>query len=427
MRVFELEAGFDTAALASAVQLQVTETGGVGTFTATVNGKLFLRTDGALASGDYASQVSAYNSLLDELRTRLNGDGTDGYSVTFDVETERITIAHDGGGGVTAIALLPLNAVTRQVLGFGSIEVSGALSHTARAAPYYWIRGTVGYWSKSPGETEAGAQNVAVDVEAHDGTPRSVARSTVPTFFPLTVPLEPAAKVRRRFAPVGTPWTWQHFFAHVRSVAPFVVNDGRDTHFMRLRAEGALFDPRLRDVDYHDHVDIRLDNRKLAGIEYLFRYAKETSVEPVSDGVTTLDGGDVPAEFLVSGFTFDMRWDFASTAIRNESVFRFADATTPSLRIRNVASAFSRLDIQTTGLLYGSGNITHAAGLRVRITVDWAAGTATVVDLATGDVLASIAGMVGDWSAVDGSDLYVGHSGSADLFPGLIGAPRALP
>lgn len=252
-----IEAGFDLAD--GEYVLDVVETGG-STFTVTMSsGTHFLRATGVGATGDHASLATGYTSFLAALETALNAGGTAGYTVSFSESTERVTIAHDGSGGVSAIAL---TATTRGSYIGQTATKSGALSHAMDVTPYYWISGSVGYWSRYAEYEDR--DGVAYDVIAHSGRPHGIARSVVPIHLDLTVPLEPQAIVYSHQQGASDPWTWQDLFRHARNVWPLAIDDGTHIHYTRLRREGAAFAPKAISSDYVGHWDIPLKMRLLA-------------------------------------------------------------------------------------------------------------------------------------------------------------------
>ena len=427
IRVLQLEAGIDFAKLDDGLSVTVQETVSSvqqAAFQVAVSGRRFLRTDGAQASGNYASQVTPYTSLIAALRVALDAGGSAGYAVTFDDDAGRITVSHSGAGNVDGFTLTMDNATTRRVLGFATGPSSSALSHTGRAAPWYWIGGEIGYWAGDGLERGSGRQDpTAVDLEASDGTPYGMSRTTRPKYWRADIPLEPIERVQAHRAPVSIPWTWEHFFEHCSNIEPFVLIDGAETRFLKLRAQGVDFDPQARSPGFHRYVDIPLDTRVLGRIAYLMRYAEgETAVEPVNDGAITIAAEDVPVELLTDGFTMRVRFDFASSAARDPYVFWF-DASN-FLRVAN-SGANSVVQLRA-GTLYASAAFSHPTATEADLTVDFSSGgSLSLVDTSNGATLASIASLGSDdWSGMDGTDLLVGHSGAGDRMPARLGAPR---
>lgn len=258
-----IEAGYDLEDLGG-FQVDVVESGPAGSsysisFAA---GKHFLRTSAAAASGYYASKVTDFTSLLARLEAELNGaTGNGTYTVSFDTSSQRVSIVHDGGGGdITAVAFTP--ATNGGLIGLTG-TVSGGLSHELQRTPDYWISGAIGYWAENTDEYEDD-EDVALDLIAFDGTPSGMERDGVPVHLDQVVPLEPRAMVYSRHAAASAPWTWQHLFRHCRNTKPLAIDDGAETTFYRLRAEGAAFKPRAITRDYEAYKDIVLAMRVLA-------------------------------------------------------------------------------------------------------------------------------------------------------------------
>ena len=258
------EAGIDLAEQGP-LELSIVETGGQ-TFAIDLDeGLYFLTTDGAtLTDGDYYEDIVAdYDSLLAAIKTALDAGGDATYTVTYDDETERVTIAASGGG-VSAVSITP-------TAGGGLIgltgAMSGALSHTCQRAPDYAIAGASGFWgSEWTGEYEGG-DDVAYDVEAHDGTPGGAAKEDAPIYLDFDLPLEPVARVGNmpREIASSAPWTWRHFWKHCRNVNPFVMRDDAGTKYaLMLRAEGARFRPRALGQGYVARWDLDFRTRVIA-------------------------------------------------------------------------------------------------------------------------------------------------------------------
>lgn len=259
------EAAFDLAEV-GALELAVVETGG-STFNVDLDtGEFFLTVDGsALVDGDYFEDiVSPIGSLLAALKTALEAGGAAAYAVTYDDETERVTIAASGGG-VTAVSITPSGAAAT-LIGLTS-ALSGALSHTCQIAPSYTIAAASGH--EGPGWTGEyeGGDDVAYDVEAHDGRPGGAAKEDAPTYLDFDLPLEPVERVgnMRGHVDPSAPWTWAHFWKHCRNVNPFCIrNETGLTYALMLRAEGARFRPRALGQGYVARWDLDFQTRVLA-------------------------------------------------------------------------------------------------------------------------------------------------------------------
>lgn len=261
--VLQLDVGFDLADLGG-LELDVVENGG-NTFTTTLStGKHFLRTDASAASGAFASKVTAYTSLIAAVVADFNaqGDPAGTWTASFDTTTKRVSFSHDGGGSVVGGLITP-------VTNGGLVGFSGAVGAAAGSGftitggrtPDHYLDSDIGFWA-SWDEYEA-ETDALVDVEAHDGTPHSIAPEGVAEYIDFVVPNEPRAKVLTRFAETSDPYTWRDGFQHARNVEPWAVYDGEETHLVRLRREGARWRPRKVAGDYVGHYDVPMLTRLL--------------------------------------------------------------------------------------------------------------------------------------------------------------------
>lgn len=256
--VLQIEAGFDLADIAGGLVLSVVETGGSSWTTTLSTGTYFLRTDASASTGDFASLVTSYTDLLTAIEDDFNANGSGTWSITFDV-TSKLVQFDVTGGGVTAASITPTSG--GGLVGLDS-AASGSTALEGDRTPDYYIDSDIGYWAEwDEREVEPDAM---VDVVAHDGTPHGIAPEGVETHLDLVVPMEPRAKVYTRFAASSDPWAWQALFRHVRNVEPLAIYDGEETHFVRLRKEGAAFRPRKVSQDYVGHYDVPLLTRLLA-------------------------------------------------------------------------------------------------------------------------------------------------------------------
>jgi hypothetical protein len=254
-----IESGFDLGD--EPYSIDVVETGG-NSFTASLSsGTYFFSTDASSATGDQSALVTGYGDFLAALEAALDTGGAAGagaYTVSFSTSTARVTITHSGAGGVTAIQL---TANTRGTYIGHTTVLSGALTHELDTAPYHWLSGTVGYWSRYV-DHEIG--DMATDVVSHSARPYGIARVTPEHEIRMDVSMEPRAIVYTDHAAAASPWTWQRFFRHVRNIQPIMINDGTHKHYCKLQDRGALFSPRSVSSDYVGHWDIRLRMRLLA-------------------------------------------------------------------------------------------------------------------------------------------------------------------
>lgn len=261
------EAGYDIADLGG-LELAIVETlgGGPGTnpFSVTVpSGNWFLVQDGSSAAGDFADTVTGFGSLIDEVLAQLQAGTAGGsWTVALDEAIERVTFVHDGGGGVSSVSITP--TTNGGLLGLTG-ALSGALAHQGQRAPDYWIQSDAGFWGPDwTGEYEGGDE-VAYDVEAHDGRPGGAAKDGAAIYLDFTVPTEPVAKVGNypRVVSATAPWTWRDFWRHCRNVEPFCMRDDDEAYYLLMRAEGARFKPIARGEGYIGHWDLKFLTRVL--------------------------------------------------------------------------------------------------------------------------------------------------------------------
>ena len=259
--VLQVDVGYDVADLGGLV-LNVIEVNG-NTFTVTIaTGTYFLRTSAAAATGDHAHVVTAYVSLVAAIETALNAGGAaaSGWTVTFDAATKRVSMAHDGTGGVLSVQVTP--TTNGGLIGLTAAKSGGTpATLTADRTPDYYIDSDVGYWA-SWDEYEA-EPDALVDLETHDGTPHGIAPENAAQYVDLVVPNEPRAKVLTRHAAASDPFTWRDVVRHARNVEPLAIYDGTETHLVRLRAESARWRPRKLAEDYVGHYDVPLMTRLL--------------------------------------------------------------------------------------------------------------------------------------------------------------------
>lgn len=255
----QIDAGFDLSDLGGLV-LDVVESGGA-TFTTTISsGSYFTRIDAGAAAGDFASLVAPFGSLLDDIETDFNAQGSGTWTVSY-VPADRVVRFTCSGGGVSAVSITP--TTNGGLVGLTG-AVSAALTHDGQRTPDYVIDGEIGYWAAwDEREIETDA---LVDVVAHDGTPHGLAPEGLETHIDLVVPMEPRAKVFTRAAASSAPWTWRDLFRHARNVFPLAIDDGTEVHLVRLRREGAAFKPRKIAGDYVGHYDIALATRLLGRV-----------------------------------------------------------------------------------------------------------------------------------------------------------------
>lgn len=263
-----VEAAFDLAEISGGFSIaNVVETGGNTFAVSMTTGRHFLSYTGATATGDHAPEVAPYTSFLAALDALMEAGGDPAGSYTWSLTAAgRVRMVHDGGGSVTAVAL-NLNAFAKELLGF-TVNPSGGLDYTGDRDPKFCLNTDVGFWTERH-EAEGGG-DIAKDAIGHDGTPGGIAKEGGEDHDDYVVPLEQRGRVYTRHVASCSPaalWTWQHFFAHVRNVRPFVMaTDEPEVVYELLRAEGAKFSPQpiAGNRNYTGHYDIPIRARVLA-------------------------------------------------------------------------------------------------------------------------------------------------------------------
>lgn len=242
---------FDTATV-GAISITLTETGGGGatgaasvasgryTHTETLTAVSVIEDDGSTGTADLDALA-----LTTAIKAALDAVGNATYTVAINASGfYTITAA---GGGVTSVRL-DFGAVAQRVFGFGA-TVSGALTHTGTARPYYYALGDIGGVTdlREPYETQ---DDLAVDLVANDGTVEGLAHPGAAQRIDFTLPYEPRARLRKRDASASVPYTWDLFFRNARNVMPIVLTlDGVKT-VCRLRADACAFVPEQLGEEY---------------------------------------------------------------------------------------------------------------------------------------------------------------------------------
>lgn len=211
-----------------------------------------------IPNGNYShSGISpvSYGVIGDAFETALNGaaglNGT--YTVTFSTTTGLYTIACDETFAITwssSPSISDINAV----FGFYS-DSTGSTSYTGAFRATHVILTSVGARSKVSGDYEP--DDIVQGGETDSGTPYAVARLTAPKYFDFTVPMEPLEAVFKAEV-VTVPYTWEHFFEHVRGHRPFASIDDSIGIAHVLRAQGAKFRPARVTADWDGAWNIEL-------------------------------------------------------------------------------------------------------------------------------------------------------------------------
>jgi hypothetical protein len=239
-------AGWDFARI-GAFSVQVTDAGGTNTIAFS---------SGTYSHVDISTVVTDYASFPAALQTALNAASnlTGTYTVTYSAVENRYTISSN-----ITFSYASANTVALRILGrsaaAGSASLEGAsyVVVSSRLA-YYGILGAMGAASNKSDDYEPNA--ITEGAVADDGTPYAVSVTTAPVYCDFVLPLEPKAKTHERAATATVPWTFQHFFRHVRGSEPFAVVDDIETTVHKLRADATHFRPERVTVDYDDHWNV---------------------------------------------------------------------------------------------------------------------------------------------------------------------------
>jgi len=99
---------------------------------------------------------------------------------------------------------------------------------------------------------------VSEGAEADDGSQYSVSVTSPVVYSDFDFTAETQAATFTRSATAAVPWTWRHFFEHVRASEPFLVADGTDNTVHLLRPDAAGFRPTRTVANWNDRWDISL-------------------------------------------------------------------------------------------------------------------------------------------------------------------------
>ena len=214
-------------------------------------------TNGRYCHVDISTAVldsSDYGDFATRLETSLNSGGglllSGSYTVTYNQATAKYTIVCDEsfrlGTGT--------NLLARDTLGIDSSPTNYGLSYTSEERCFYALIGNVAGISDDTGVYENGT--AASDFEADSNAVHyGLSKASRPLYREFKIPMEPKERTYKQFATddVSTiPWSYEHFFEHVRAFEPFYVNTGIDDFACRLRARGAAFKPERVVDDWDD-------------------------------------------------------------------------------------------------------------------------------------------------------------------------------
>jgi hypothetical protein len=237
-----IAAGWDFARIGP-FSMQFTDAGGSDTIAFS---------SGTYAHVDISSVASGYTSLATALQTALNAasnlSGT--YTVTYSQTTNKYTISAD-----IPFSFASANTVAQQIMGLDA--AAGSSVANALVSPnqsHYGILGAMGAVSNKSDDYEP--DYITEGGVADDGSVYAVSVTTAPVYCDFVLPLEPKAKTHERAASATVPWTFQHFFKHVRGTEPFLVVDDVENTVHKLRSDATHFRPERVTVDYDDHWNV---------------------------------------------------------------------------------------------------------------------------------------------------------------------------
>lgn len=210
----------------------------------------FSFTSGQYSNVDISAIVSTYNPFTTFLQTELDAAAlTSNYTVTFNVSTGKFTIDRTTAGNFelkgpagATIADTPAG----YLLGFTSNK-SGANAYTSDVSVYHWISGAAGARSLVSDEYEP--PGMAVGAWSDGGSHYAIGVTSGIKQSDFSLEFEPKAKIFAHSASASVPYTYQHFWGHVRADQPFAVIDDSEEVVYYLRPDGASFRPRRHTVD----------------------------------------------------------------------------------------------------------------------------------------------------------------------------------
>lgn len=251
-------AGFDTAEIGT-FSVDVSVGAPIGTSgTATI-------TAGRYAHGQIPASYGclAYSTFSAYVQIALNTAATgNNFVVTYDFATAAYTIEGDYDFTLTWTGTGGTNL--QRALGF-TATCSGSDGYTSTVRPYYVIMAAIAARSQFSDVYEP--DDIVVEAVADGGASFAVSKDTEELWADWLQYGESKAATIAGSAVAGVPWTWQHFFKHLRGQHPFGTYDGTTANIYKLRDKGASFNAQVRSrvvADYDDLWQIRFFCRHLA-------------------------------------------------------------------------------------------------------------------------------------------------------------------
>jgi hypothetical protein len=184
-----------------------------------------------------------------------------GFTITFDSSTYQYTISH---ASTFAVSWAASTACTNAMYALGfNADLSGSNSYTSTVRPYYLIVPAISARSQDSDVYEP--DEVSQEAVSDGGMAYVVSKETEELLRDWQQQMESKAATLGRSAAASVPWTWEHFFKHLRGRYPFYLNDSEQRVYT-LRAEGASFNMETRvrvSPDYDDLWNISLKARQI--------------------------------------------------------------------------------------------------------------------------------------------------------------------
>jgi hypothetical protein len=248
--------------------------GSAQSMTATVAGSVATVASASYAHATLASVMGTGNftALSAAVKTAFDSATASTFTVTWSSSTYLYTISR--AATFTLAFSTAADLRLRAALGFTGNK-SGANTYTSDVRPYYVIVPRMG---ARTGFTDVYEPDDIVEEAVSDGgTSTGVARRTSELLCEWSQAMEEidgppsgselGAAVFEYTAPAAYPWSWQHFFRHVRGQYPIgVYESGVSNRVYKLRADGASFDPERFVSDYDGLWSVPIRARDLGAI-----------------------------------------------------------------------------------------------------------------------------------------------------------------
>lgn len=200
-------------------------------------------------TGTYTSFATAFKAALDGTASPRV------YTVSVSTTTLKYTITNDDSSSFTlTFAATTAATLLRRILGLSATTAGTSIVSDQR--PYYVIAamqgatafGSVNTGGRSVYSDDYEPDGIASMAVADSGATYLISRTAAPVYAEWVQAMETYENVHAHKATSTVPWTYDHFFAHVRNGnMPFAVSDTTMSpstfEVYRLRADGAAFHP----------------------------------------------------------------------------------------------------------------------------------------------------------------------------------------